>query len=112
MSDQTEKVETHGETAQEMLDRLSLIALGERDCDLSDNDSAALEWVLVTRADLLAAVRSIVQWFDALDREQWERTGPPNTFAEASRNWNLPSEVKSFDMTAVKAAIAKAEGRS
>lgn len=46
-----------GETAQEMVDRLSLIAVGERECDLSDNDSAALEWILVSHVMLLDALK-------------------------------------------------------
>ena len=49
----------NAETAQEMLDRLSLIVLGERDCDLSDNDTAALEWALTTRAAMLIALKQI-----------------------------------------------------
>jgi len=34
------------ETPQEMLSRLTLIASGERECDMSDNDIAALRWLL------------------------------------------------------------------
>jgi hypothetical protein len=34
------------ETPQEMLSRLALIASGERECDMSDNDLAALRWLL------------------------------------------------------------------
>ena len=51
---------SHVETPQEMVDRLSLIALGERDCDLSDNDATALEWLLTTHRELLETLRAIV----------------------------------------------------
>lgn len=48
------------ETPQEMLDRLSLIVLGERDCDLSDHDCEALEFMLTTRAVMYDALKYIV----------------------------------------------------
>lgn len=50
------------ETPQEMLDRLSLIAIGDRECDMSDSDLAALEWALVTRNELLVALKAATQW--------------------------------------------------
>jgi hypothetical protein len=36
------------ETLKEQLSRLHLIAIGDRDCDMSDNDLAALRAVLMT----------------------------------------------------------------
>lgn len=34
------------ESPRDMLSRLKLIAFGDRDCDLSDNDEAALKWLI------------------------------------------------------------------
>ena len=65
MSEKTLSGADAAETPQEMLDRLSLIALGDRYCDLSDNDTAALEWVLGTRAELYAAAEAMLARHDA-----------------------------------------------
>jgi hypothetical protein len=34
------------ESPRDMLERLKLIASGDRDCDLSDNDTEALKWII------------------------------------------------------------------
>lgn len=67
--------------------------------------------LIAAAPDLLAAVKSVVDWFDAIKREQDERTMPPVTFAEAAKNWELPTEVDFFDIAPLQAALAKAEGR-
>lgn len=61
------------ESAQEMIDRLSLIALGERECDLSDNDAAALQWLLSVRAEMLAALKEALPYLEEVGgtREQY-----------------------------------------
>lgn len=67
--------------------------------------------LIAAAPELYAAVKSVLDWFAAIDAEQWERTGPTQTLESASRNWELPSEVPSLDMVPLQAAVAKAEGR-
>jgi len=75
-------------------------------------DSTPDAHLIAAAPDLYAAVKSVLDWFAAIDAEQWARTGPTQTLESASRNWDLPSEVPSLDMAPLQAAIAKAEGRS
>lgn len=67
--------------------------------------------LIAAAPELLAAVRSVVEWFDSLDKEQYERTVLGQTLETAAANWELPSEVPSLDMAPLQAALAKAEGR-
>ncbi len=82
------------ESRQEMIDRLSLIALGDRECDMSDNDLAALEWLLLSHAEVVTALKAVVE---AL------RIHAPGT----------PLNNHQFDALGIQAnnAIQKAEGR-
>lgn len=99
------------ETPQEMLDRLSLIALGERECDLSENDMVALEWLLTTRAELLTACRNAVAEFEAVKEHQYKLLILGQTLESAAANWDEATLGKSVDYEPLMAAIAKAEGR-
>ncbi len=67
--------------------------------------------LIAAAPDLLAAVQSVVAWFNAIDREQHERTVVGQTLESASRNWDLPSDVPSLDIQPLKDAIAKADGQ-
>ncbi len=72
---------------------------------------AANAHLIAAAPDLYAAVKMVLDWFAALESEQWERTGPSQTLESAAENWNLPSDVPSLDMTPLKIALAKANGR-
>lgn len=53
------------ESPKDMLSRLALIATGERECDLSDNDALALAWVLNSHKRLYRVAELVVAICDA-----------------------------------------------
>jgi hypothetical protein len=55
------------ESGRDMYSRLNLIALGERDCDMSDNDIAALRWMLVMHGELLDALKKLADYAGGYD---------------------------------------------
>lgn len=55
------------ETPKEMLSRLQLIATGERECDLSDNDAQALAWLLNSHRRLYGVAELVVAICDSGD---------------------------------------------
>lgn len=82
---------TEFESASEMLSRLQLIANGDRDCDLSENDEAALAFALDSHQGLLEALRLAQYWL-------------ANSVPIVDLGGPLPLPV-------IEAALAKAEGR-
>lgn len=67
-SAQKEKtVITETETPKDMLSRLKLIATGERECDLSDNDAKALAWLLNSHRRLYNVAELVVAICDSGD---------------------------------------------
>jgi len=56
------------ENTKDMLSRLKLIATGERDCDLSDNDAEALAWILNSHRRLLTVAANVVSICDSGDQ--------------------------------------------
>ncbi|MCC7186772.1 MAG: hypothetical protein IT185_11050 [Acidobacteria bacterium] len=81
------------------------------DIPRADGELQANAYLIAAAPDLLEAVRSVLDWFDSLSREQHERTVLDQTLESASRNWDLPSEITPLDMAPLQVAIAKAEGR-
>lgn len=56
---------TDKETPDDMLSRLTLIASGERECDLSDHDAMALAWLINCHRPLLDVARTVVAVCDS-----------------------------------------------
>lgn len=73
------------------------------------------DWRLIASApELLAACKHVIAWFEWLKRDQFENLTLGQTLESSYENWERRSEEwssGSFDMTPLKDAIAKAEGR-
>lgn len=68
--------------------------------------------LIAAAPELYEALRAVVTWWDALAQEQHELTVLHQTLESASENWLKPSNVSPFSLDQLKAALAKAEGRS
>lgn len=66
--------------------------------------------LIAAAPDLLAAVKSVIAWFDALKADQHEKLVHHQTLESASKNWETMT-TPPFDFTPLIAAIAKTEGR-
>lgn len=60
---------TDAETPKEMLSRLTLIATGERECDLSNNDARALAWLINCHLPLYGVSQTVVTICDSGNME-------------------------------------------
>ncbi len=102
-----------GDGMEPVVATIDLCSYGQKRCDFTFTSprAEADARLLAAAPDLYAALKSVADWFAALDAEQYQRTVVGQTLESAAANWNLPSDVPSLDMAPIFAAVAKVEGR-